>query len=137
MDNILITNQEVGKFEQREDGVYMSIFRESKDLVAFEDVVADRQAARLAHTYAGVARICDDVVFDPNLGAGKAADSGSVAYEKVVGDGPGGALVAEIDAPVGVFYDEVVFHVQGAACAADGVIPGAGDNVADDLCSRS
>lgn len=36
MDNILITNQEVGKFEQREDGVYLSIYRETKDQFDFE-----------------------------------------------------------------------------------------------------
>ncbi|OGF99231.1 MAG: hypothetical protein A3F83_16635 [Candidatus Glassbacteria bacterium RIFCSPLOWO2_12_FULL_58_11] len=38
MDNILITNKEVGTFEQREDGVYLAIFPNSKDEISFEDV---------------------------------------------------------------------------------------------------
>jgi len=38
MENILITNKEIGKFEQREDGVYISIYRETKDDYEFEDV---------------------------------------------------------------------------------------------------
>ncbi|MBW7995057.1 MAG: DUF342 domain-containing protein [Candidatus Glassbacteria bacterium] len=38
MDSILITDQEVGKFEQREDGVYMSIYSDTKDNFTYEDV---------------------------------------------------------------------------------------------------
>lgn len=38
MDNILITNQEVGKFEQREDGVYLAIYRETKDQYDFKEI---------------------------------------------------------------------------------------------------
>jgi len=38
MDAILITNQEVGTFEQREDGVYLAIYRESKDQYDFSEI---------------------------------------------------------------------------------------------------
>ena len=38
MDNILITNQDVGKFEQRDDGVYLAIYRETKEKFEFEDI---------------------------------------------------------------------------------------------------
>jgi len=36
MDNILITNQEIGKFDQRADGVYLSIYRATKENYDFE-----------------------------------------------------------------------------------------------------
>ncbi|HUU29175.1 MAG TPA: FapA family protein [archaeon] len=38
MDNILITDQEIGKFDQREDGVYLAIFRSNKEKYDFEAV---------------------------------------------------------------------------------------------------
>ena len=38
MDSILITDQEVGKFEQREDGVYLSLFSETKGRFTYEDI---------------------------------------------------------------------------------------------------
>lgn len=38
MDSILITDQEVGKFEQREDGVYLALFADVKKNFSFEDV---------------------------------------------------------------------------------------------------
>jgi len=37
-DNILITNKEVGKFEQREDGVYLAIYRDTKDEYDFSEI---------------------------------------------------------------------------------------------------
>ncbi|MBN2288698.1 MAG: DUF342 domain-containing protein [Candidatus Glassbacteria bacterium] len=38
MDEIVVTDQEIGKFEQREDGVYLSVYREKRDLFDFEDL---------------------------------------------------------------------------------------------------
>lgn len=38
MDSILITDQEVGKFEQREDGVYLSLFPDITERFTFEEV---------------------------------------------------------------------------------------------------
>jgi len=38
MDEIIVTDQEIGKFEQREDGVYLAVFREKRDLFEFEDL---------------------------------------------------------------------------------------------------
>ncbi len=38
MDSILITDQEIGKFEQREDGVYLALFSDVRERFSFEEV---------------------------------------------------------------------------------------------------
>jgi uncharacterized protein len=38
MDEIVVTDQEIGKFEQREDGVYLAVYRDKRDLFDFEDL---------------------------------------------------------------------------------------------------
>ncbi len=38
MENILITNREIGKFDQRTDGVYLSIYSATKENYDFEDL---------------------------------------------------------------------------------------------------
>ena len=38
MDEIILTDQEIGKFDQREDGVYLSLYRDKRDLFEFDDL---------------------------------------------------------------------------------------------------
>ncbi len=38
MDEIILTDQEIGKFDQREDGVYLSVYHDKRDLFDFEDL---------------------------------------------------------------------------------------------------
>ena len=66
MDNILITNQEVGKFEQREDGVYLAIYRETKDQYDFKEIKKEIIRKGVVNSdFDQLRKICEEATGEP------------------------------------------------------------------------